>query len=329
MKREQRTSLNSLICLALAVGFITFPEWNTAEAAFPEKEITLICPWPAGGSSDLICRTIAQAAAKHLPKPVIVVNRDGANGVVATTEAKTARPDGYTLLQGTSGLFITQPLTQKNLGYHMDDFDILIGVTNEPILLLVHADSPYKTIDDFIASARKENVVIRFANSGTGGIPALAGTYFFQKAGIRNQPIPFKGSAPALTAMLGKHVDAGVVHPGEAIPQIKAGSLRPLIISSPERFSSLPDVPTMKQKGFDIDMGVRKFIFAPKGIPGDVRRALLSALQRSIEEASFKKAMEDAHLMLEPLSGEQVRNYVLTNLPIVKKVLEDIHIPKK
>ncbi len=327
MKTDLRMRLRSFLCLALAVGFVTLPGWNTSEAAFPEREITLICPWPAGGSSDLICRTVAQAAAKHLPKPMVVVNRDGANGVVATTEAKTARPDGYTILQGTSGLFLTQPLTQKNLGYQMDDFDILLGVTNEPILLLVHADSPYKTVDDFIAGAKKENAVIRFANSGTGGIPALTGTYFFQKAGIKSQPIPFKGSAPALTAMLGKHVDAGVVHPGEAIPQIKAGSLRPLIVSSPKRFSALPDVPTMREKGFDIDMGVRKFIFAPKGIPAEVQKALLTALQKSIEEASFKKAMEDAHLMFEPLTGEQVKGYILTNLPIVKRVLEEI--PKK
>ena len=118
-----------------------------------------------------------------------------------------------------------------------------------------------------------------------------------------------------------------MVHPGEAIPQIRAGSLRPLIVSSPKRFSALPDVPTMREKGFDIDMGVRKFIFAPKGIPAEIQRTLLTILQRSIEESSFKKAMEDAQLMFEPLTGEQVRNYVLTNLPIVKKVLEEI--PKK
>ena len=191
MKADQRIRWNYFIW-ALAMGFMALSGWNTAEAAFPEREITLICPWPAGGSSDLICRTIAQAAAKHLPKPMIVVNRDGANGVVATTEARTARPDGYTLLQGTSGLFITQPLTQKNLGYHLDDFDILIGVTNEPILLLVHADSPYKTVNDFIAGARKENAVIRFANSGPEESLPLLGPISSRRQASGPSPFPLK-----------------------------------------------------------------------------------------------------------------------------------------
>lgn len=211
--------IKNLICFCSLLLFGILG--GAAQAAWPEKEVTLICPWPPGGSSDLITRSLAQALGKQLPKPVVVVNRDGANGVIATTEAKQARADGYTILQGASGLFITQPLTQANLGYKLEDFELFIGLTNEPILLMVHAESPYRTVEELVAAAKKENRVVRFANSGSGGIPALTGLYFFQMAGVRAQPIPFKGGGPAITALLGKHVDAGVAHPGEGIPHSK------------------------------------------------------------------------------------------------------------
>jgi tripartite-type tricarboxylate transporter receptor subunit TctC len=324
MVRPNGTSVLLAVSLLLSA---LFSGGTATAAAFPEKEITLICPWPAGGSSDLITRSISQGMAKHLPKATIVVNRDGANGVIATTETRTAKPDGYTIILGTTGLFTIQPLTQKNLGYKMEDFDFLIGLTNEPILLVVHADSPYKTVEDLIQGAKKENRIIRFSNSGLIGLPSMAGSYFFQKAGVKSQPIPFKGGAPALTAMLGKHVDAHVNHPGDCMPHIKSGTLRPLVISAPQRFFSLPDVPTMKERGYDIDIGVRKFIFAPKGIPADIEKTLVGSLQKASEEASFKKAMSDAYLMLEPMTGGQVRQHLLDTLPIVKKLVDEM--PKK
>lgn len=291
---------------------------------FPEKEITLICPWPPGGSSDMISRAIAQAAGKHLAKPIVVVNKDGANGMVATTENVKTKPDGYTILQGASGLFVTQPYTQKNLGYKQDDFDFLIGLTNEPILLTVKADSPYKTLEDLIKAAKEKNLVIKYSNSGMGGIPQLTPAYLFQLAGVKSQPVPFKGGAPALTAILGGHVDLCASHPGEAIPHIKAGKLRALAISSNQRFPDLPDVPTLKEKGFDIDMGVKKFIFAPRGLPDDVKKALTEALQKGSADPEFKKAMADINVMMEPMSGKEVVDYFNAQGPIMKKLIEEM-----
>jgi tripartite-type tricarboxylate transporter receptor subunit TctC len=323
MAAKNRIFGNIILALALSASLV-FGLAAATQAAYPEKEITIVCPWPPGGSSDLISRSVAQYLKKHVGKTVVVMNRDGANGVIATTENRTTRPDGYTLLQGTNGLFVTQPLTQANLAYKMDDFEFLIGLTNEPILLLVPAESPYKSIDDLVKTAKAEKKVIRFGNSGTGGIPALCGAYFFGNAGVKFQPIPFKGGAPVLTAILGKHVDAGVVHPGEAIPHIKAGTMRPLVISSPRRFEGLPDVPTMKEKGFDIDLAVRKYIFAPKGLPDTVKKVLLPALEKTVKEEGFLKTMADANLMVEIMTGDQVRQSMLKTIPVVKKLLEEM-----
>lgn len=297
---------------------------KAATVKYPEKEITLICPWPPGGSSDLLDRAIAQAANKYLPKPIVIVNRDGANGMIATTEVAKTKPDGYTIIQGASGLFLTQPFTQKSLGYKQDDFVFLIGLTNEPILLTVNANSPYKTIEDLIKAAKEKNLVIRYSNSGMGGFPQLCPAYLFQLAGVKSQPVPFKGGAPALAAILGGHVEVCASHPGEAIPYIKAGKLRPLVISSTKRFPDLPDVPTMKEKGFNIDMGVKKFIFAPKGIPDEAKKVLTEALQKAAADPNFKKAMADISLMLEPMTGKEVVDYFNTQAPIMKKLIESM-----
>lgn len=182
----------------------------------------------------------------------------------------------------------------------------------------------YKTLEDLIKTAKEKNVVIRYSNSGMGGIPQLSAAYLFQLAGVKSQPVPFSGGAPALAAILGGHVEAAVSHPGEALPHIKAGKLRPLAISSTQRFPDLPDVPTMKEKGFEIDMGVKKFIFVPKGVPEEVKKVLTEALQKAAADPEFKKAMADINLMLEPMTGKEVVDYFNKQAPIMKKLIESM-----
>lgn len=294
---------------------------------YPEKEVTFICPWSPGGSSDLIVRTMSKVVAKDFPKPLVVVNRDGANGMIATTELSKAKADGYTISLGTSGLFTTSQITQKNVQYKIEQFDFLVGLTNEPIVISVPASSPYKTLDDLIKDAKAKNLTIRYANSGIGGIPQLALAYLFQLSGVKSEPIPFKGGAPAIAAALGNHVEALACHPGEVLPHAKAGKLKPLAISSLQRFPALPDVPTMKEKGFDIDLGVKKYIFAPKGMPDDAKKLLVEKLTKAAKDPEFQKTMTDAGLMIDILDGKQVEDYMKAQYPIMKKLIDSM--PKK
>ncbi len=326
MRKIILTVVALVIITGLLVGCGQSPV-PAAQSKFPEREVVLVCPWPPGGSSDLLARAVAQVASKNLSKPMVVINRDGANGIIATTELAKTKPDGYTISVGTNGLFTTQPFAQKNLGYKQGDFDFLVGLTNEPILLTVNADSPYKTLDELVAAAKEKNLIIKFSNSGAGGVPQLALTYLFQLADVKSQSVPFKGGAPALTALLGGHVDAAASHPGEAIPHIKAGKLRALAISSVQRFPSLPDVPTMKEKGYNIDIGVKKYIFAPKDLPADVRKQLVDVLQKVIADPEFKKSMADINLMVEPMTSKEITDYFAQQSPIMKKLLEEV--PKK
>ena len=310
------------VCLLAGCGGDSKPA--ATQTKYPEKDITLICPWSPGGSSDLLTRAIAQSANKILGKPMVVMNRDGANGIVATTDLAKAKPDGYTISLGVSGLFTNQPHVNKNLGFKQDDFDFLIGFTNEPILLTVNADSPYKTLEELLKDAKEKDMVIRFSNSGTGGFPQLCLTYLFQLAGVKAQAVPFKGGAPALTALLGGHVEAAASHPGEAIPHIKAGKLRPLAISSENRFDALKDVPTLKEKGFAINMGVKKYIFAPKGLPKDVRDKLIDTFKKVHADPEFKKYLESINLMVDPMTDKQIVDFFNEQSPVMKKLLEEM-----
>jgi tripartite-type tricarboxylate transporter receptor subunit TctC len=312
------------LCL-LVLGIVWTPAWGPVPvaAAFPEKPITLICPWPPGGSSDLIVRTLAKLAPKYIFKPVVVVNRAGANGVVATTENVRTPADGYTILIGTSGLFTATPLSQKNLGYKQDDFEFLVGMTNEPMIFTVPTSSAYKSLNELIKTAKERDLVIRYSNSGLGGIPQLCAAQLFRLARVKSQPVPFKGGGPAVTAILGAHVDVGVSHPGEAQPHIQAGKLRGLAISSLKRFPGLPEVPTLAERGYDIDIGVKKYIFAPRGLPGDVRKYLADSLGKIIHEEEFRSAMTNMAILYEPMTGREVVDYLNAQYPIMKKLIEE------
>jgi tripartite-type tricarboxylate transporter receptor subunit TctC len=208
--------------------------------------------------------------------------------------------------------------------YQISNFDFLIGVSNEPVLLTVRADSPDKTLEDLVKRAKAEGKVIRYGNSGMGTVPYLCLAYLFQLSGVKSQPVPYKSNTPALAALMGGHLDVSAAHPGEAIPQIKAGKIRALAISSTKRFDSLPDVPTMQELGYQIDMGVKKFVMVPKGMPTDVRAILLKAFEQAAADQEFVKAMQDIYLMLEPMNGAQVAEYLNKEAPLMKKLIAEI-----
>jgi len=314
----------SLVIAFLAVGLAG----SGAQAAFPEKNITLICPWPPGGSTDLITRTISKVGAKYISKPIVVVNKPGGNGVVATTEMVRVPADGYTLSAGTTGLFTSTVLVQKKVGYKQDDFDFLASMTDEPMVITVHPSSPYKSLNELIRAFKEKDQVIRYSNSGLGGIPQLCGAYLFEFARVKSQPIPFKGGGPAMTAILGGHVDVGIAHPGEALPHVKAGKLRALAISSPKRFSEMPDVPAFQEQGYTFDVGVRKYLFAPKGLPSDTRKYLAENLTRVIHDEEFKKTITSMAILWAPLTGKEVVDHLNTQYSIMKKLIEELEAKK-
>jgi tripartite-type tricarboxylate transporter receptor subunit TctC len=144
----------------------------------------------------------------------------------------------------------------------------------------------------------------------------------FQRGGINVQPVPFKGSAPVITAILGSHVEIGTTHPAEVLPHIKSGKLIPLIISSVSRFKELPDTPTMKEKGIDVDLGVKKFIMTPKGLKPDVKKILVDSMRKAIEDVEFQKKMDDLHIQVDFMEGGQLESYINQQKPVILGLIE-------
>jgi tripartite-type tricarboxylate transporter receptor subunit TctC len=268
-------------------------------SAFPEKEITLICPWNAGASADLQCRALAQAASKYFSKPVVVVNQEGAGGILATTSMVTTKNDGYTVALGVVGLFTAQPVLNPDLGYKLEDFDILLSTASAPCSILVAADSPYQTVEDLVNDAKTNNKVITYGSPGANSTPHLSGAQFFSLAGIQGQHIPFTGGSPTMTALLGHQVDTASLVISDAIPQIQAGAMRALAIASEQREASLPDVPTMAEAGYDYVFKPSWYLFAPAGLPDDVKSILTDGFTKAVEDPDFKKAMDELNISVE------------------------------
>ena len=308
MKKSAISFVTASVAGLLLMGCDGSGSGKGAKVEFPTKEISIICGYTPGGSSDLIDRALSQSLGKSLPKPVVIVNRDGANGTVSLAEVAKAKPDGYTLVHGVSGHFLTEPIINAGVRYKQEDFELLANMTTEPILLTVNASSPYKSWEELVKASKENKTVIRYATSGMGSLMQLSAGYMFQQGGINAQPVPFKGSAPVITATLGNHVEIATTHPAEVLAHIKSGKLIPLVISSASRFKELPDTPTMKEKGIDVDLGVKKFIMAPKGLNPDVKKTLADSIRKAIEDGEFQKKMDDLHIMVDFMDGKTLEN---------------------
>ena len=251
--------------------------------AFPSKPITLIVPWPAGGSTDRHMRTLAEIAGKHLGQNIIVENKPGGGGTLGPgTMARTAKPDGYTISQFPLGM-LRIPHMQKMQWDPLKDFTHIIGVSGYTFGFTVRADSPYKTFNDYIEAARKAPGKIDFGSTGTGTSPHLLIEEVSDVTGVQLNHIPFKGNADLMQALLGGHVMAASDATGWD-KFVDAGQMRLLVGFGDQRMKRYPNVPTAKELGYNVVSNSPYGLVGPKGMDPAVVKALHDA---------FKKAMDD------------------------------------
>jgi tripartite-type tricarboxylate transporter receptor subunit TctC len=263
---------------------------------YPSRPITMIVPFPPGGVADQSGRPVAAAMEKILKQPVVVQNRAGAGGAVGMAAAANARPDGYTILMALSSISII-PEADKLFGrppaYQMKQLAPVALVTADPTVLVVPADSPWKSVKDFVEDAKKRPGEIGFSSSGVYGTLHMAMEIFANAAGIKLKHVPFNGGGPALTALLGNHVQALASGPGPVIPQIQAGKLRALATWGEKRLDALPDVPTFQELGYkDVVFYIWSGVYAPAGTPEPVMKVLRDTMRKVVEDPDFKAAME-------------------------------------
>ena len=281
--------LVSLVCLVAATA-----AW--AQEPYPTRPITLVAPFPPGGIADLTARPVAAAMEKLLKNPVGVVNKTGAAGAVGMQFVATSKPDGYTLLLALSSISIipeADKLFDRPPAFTVDQFAPIALISADPTILVVPADRPWKTAAEFIEDAKKRPGQISYSSSGVYGTLHMAMELLSHAAGIKLRHVPYAGAGPALTAILGGHVDALASGPAVVLPHIKAGKLRALAGWGDKRVAALPEVPTFKELGYpDAEFYIWAGLFAPRGTTEPVLAKLRDTVRTSVGDGDFKGAMD-------------------------------------
>jgi tripartite-type tricarboxylate transporter receptor subunit TctC len=279
---------------ALAAALMV-PVAASAQDKFPSKPITLIVPFSAGGSTDLLGRAVEKIWPTYSSQPMVLINKPGGGGGVGTEFVVRSKPDGYTLFMGYgSGHDVVMPHLQK-MPY--DPYKDLVAVSRlsiHSVVICTGAKSDFNSIKDMVAWAKKENKPITSSVSTKAGAVDISITALGKAAGINIVTVPFAGGADAVTTLAGGHVMIGGGHPSEVMPHIKAGRFKPLAVALPERDASLPNVPTLKEEGINVyTWGSIKGAAAPAATPKEVVAYLEATFKKVCEDAEFKKIMAD------------------------------------
>jgi tripartite-type tricarboxylate transporter receptor subunit TctC len=300
--------------LALAlVAVLALAAVAAAQEPYPSRPITVIVPFPPGGVADLTARPVASSMEKVLKNPVGVVNKTGAAGAVGMQSAAIARPDGYTLLLALSSISII-PEADKIFGrppaFTVDQFAPIALISADPTILVVPADKPWKTAKEFIEDARKRPNQISFSSSGVYGTLHMAMELLQHSAGIKLRHVPAAGAGPALTAILGGHVDALASGPSVVLPHIKSGKLRALAGWGDKRVAALPELPTFKELGYpDCEFYIWAGLFAPKATPEPVLAKLRETMKAVVADPDFKTAMDKIETPITFKQGEEFQKF--------------------
>jgi tripartite-type tricarboxylate transporter receptor subunit TctC len=265
-----------------------------ADDVYPAKPISLIVPFPPGGVTDLTGRPFAASLEKFLKQKIIVENRPGAGGGIGMAQAAKARADGYTLLMALSSISVipeADRVLERAPMYQIKDLVPIALVSSDPTLLVVRADSQWKTAKEFIEDAKRRPDAITYSSSGVYGSLHVAMESLALAAGIRLHHVPYTGAGPAVIALMGGHVDAIATAAGTVIQQIKSGKLRALAGWGETRIAAMPELPTLKELGYDAEFYIWCGLFAPAGTPDAVIKTLRNAARQAVNDDQFKTAM--------------------------------------
>ncbi len=275
--------------LGVLAALMIAPATPFAQEAYPSKPVHLLVPFPPGGAVDIVARTLSDELSRQWRQPIVVENRPGAGGTIAEAVAAKAKPDGYTLILVASG-HATAPYLYPDLPYDpLRDFTPLSLVGSSPNMLLVRADSPYRSIADVLAAARDKPGQLSYGYAGNGTSPHLAGELLKYMTKVEITPVPYKGGAPVLNDLLGGHIPLSFNNIPESIGFVQAGKLRPLGVTTAKRSAVLPDVPTIAEAGLPgYDTGVWWGFLAPAGLPAAIKAKLAKDCAEAVQVAAVR-----------------------------------------
>jgi tripartite-type tricarboxylate transporter receptor subunit TctC len=282
----------------LAAAALSALPWAAAQApAWPSRPITLIVPFPPGGLADIVARPVAEALARDLGQPVVIDNKPGAGGGIGMGLAAKSKPDGHTLLMALSSLTVL-PEADVILGrapmFALQDLRPVARYTADPTVLAVRADSPWKSVKDFVDEAKRRPGAINYGSSGNYGTMHVPMEILAQEAGVKLTHVPFTGAGPAVLALLGGQIQAVSTGPATVLQHVKAGKLRVLGHWGTGALASLPDVPALKDTGFNAEYAQWSGLFVPSGVPDAIVQRLRSAARNAAQDARVREVIQGA-----------------------------------
>lgn len=325
MSRKITAVMGKLLIAGAAL--LTFPTW--AQGNYPTQPIKIIVPFNPGGTTDFLVRLISPGLSTELGQPVVVENRAGANSIIGTNAAAKSPADGHTLVIGTSAMTLNHVFSENGAGQKLPydsrkDLDGVAMLAHTPYLLLVHAESGINSVKELVAQARATPGSIAYGSAGTGGSPHLAGILLGKATGTELLHVPFKGSGPAMMALLGKQVQFTYATYTAAKPQVDANKLRIIAVAAPKRVDFLPDVPTLAEEGVTgADVDTWFGLLAPAGTPAHIRERIAAAVDTVLSQPERAKQVAEIGADRPRMSAEKFDAFYRTDLAHWERVLSD------
>jgi tripartite-type tricarboxylate transporter receptor subunit TctC len=294
---------------------------------YPTKPVTLIVPWPAGGSTDLVLRALADATQKHLGQPIVVENKPGASGTLGGAQmAATAKPDGYTIAQVPITIF-RLPFMTKTTFDPSKDFTYIAGLTAYTFGVVVKADSPWKTFKELIEHARANPGKLKYGSPGTGTSLHIGMEQIAKVSGVKWTHVPFKGGAELNAALLGGHIDAHADSTSWAA-LVNSGDFRLLVTWSPNRTRNWPSVPTLQEQGINLVLNSPYGVAGPKGMDPNVVKALADAFAKGVQEPAYAEALKKFDQELAFLDTAAYEKHVAQQIEEARTQVEELGLKK-
>jgi tripartite-type tricarboxylate transporter receptor subunit TctC len=312
-----------MYCLLAAV-VMTAVSTTSVHAEYPERNITVIVPFPPGGASDMTARLVVQKLSERVKQTVVIDNRAGANGSLGAVGLKQATADGYTLIVGSIGVFAINPALFKDLKYDpLKDFDLLSVVVRTPNVLVANPGFPANNVGELIDQLKKNPGKVTFASSGTGSSDHLTAALFWQKTGTTGIHVPYRGGGPAINDLIAGHSNVSFQNLGAIAEQVKSGRLKALAVTSEKRVATLPNVPTMVEAGAkDLVVFSWQAAAAPRGLPAAIKAKLEAELAASAQSSDVRAKFEAVGFDVVANNGDQFTKFLSEEIARWNAVIE-------
>jgi tripartite-type tricarboxylate transporter receptor subunit TctC len=286
------SALKGVLCVATFV-LAAFPN-NARAQGYPNRPITVVVPFPAGGPSDVVARIVTDQMGKILGEPLVIENVGGAGGTIGSARVAAAPPDGYTLLAGSMGSHVAAPVLTPNVKYVPErDFEPIGFTAHAPAVIVARKDFPAANLREFVDRLAKGGDKVKEAHGGIGSSSHMACLLFTAAAAVKPELVAYRGTGPALNDLIGGHVDFFCEQVVSVAPQITGGMIKAYAVSSTERLVTLPDVPTAKEAGLDYHMSIWAGMFGPKGLSPEITEKLAAALNEALDDPGVQKRLSD------------------------------------